>query len=126
MGFIFSLGNSGKLIACFFLSELSDSVLLGGIIASEVYRSQDSPRYIPGQSVTFGFSCVCFITSIIMYFGLRRENRRREKLYGPPPGPGELSEWDSEEGEKRWGLEGMAKEEIADLGDDHPAHRFIL
>ncbi|OXC66800.1 hypothetical protein C367_02566 [Cryptococcus neoformans Ze90-1] len=108
MGFIFSLGNSG------------------GIIASEVYRTQDSPRYIPGQSVTFGFSCVCFITSIIMYFGLRRENRRREKIYGPPPGPGELSEWDSEEGKKRWGLEGMTREEIADLGDDHPAHRFIL
>ncbi|ODN96459.1 hypothetical protein L198_04173 [Cryptococcus wingfieldii CBS 7118] len=108
MGFIFSLGNSG------------------GIISSQVYRSQDTPRYLVGHGVTFGFTVICFISSVIMYFGLRRENRRREKLYGPPPAPGNHHEWDSEEGKTKWGLEGLSREEVVDLGDDHPAHRFIL
>ncbi|OCF34043.1 hypothetical protein I316_04390 [Kwoniella heveanensis BCC8398] len=108
MGFIFSLGNSG------------------GIISSQVYRGKDSPRFLVGQGVTFGFSCICLLASITMYFGLRRENARRERVYGPAPGPGQTSEWESEEGKKRWGLEGMTRQEIVDLGDDHPAHRFIL
>ncbi|WRT65182.1 uncharacterized protein IL334_002125 [Kwoniella shivajii] len=108
MGFIFSLGNSG------------------GIISSQVYRTKDSPRFLVGQGVTFGFSVICFIASVVMYFGLQRENRRREKTYGPAPGPGESNEWLSEEGKKRWGLEGMSREQIVELGDAHPAHRFIL
>ncbi|WVQ83940.1 hypothetical protein IAT38_006084 [Cryptococcus sp. DSM 104549] len=108
MGLVFSLGNSG------------------GIISSQVYRTKDAPRFLVGQGTTFAFSCLCFICTVIMYIGLSRENRRREKEFGPAPGPGQRDEWDSEEGKKRWGLEGMSEEEIADLGDAHPAHRFIL
>ncbi|WWC67492.1 uncharacterized protein I206_101400 [Kwoniella pini CBS 10737] len=108
MGLIFSLGNSG------------------GIISSQVYRGKDSPRYLVGQGVTFAFSCICFISACIMYFGLRKENKRRQDKFGSPPGPGEINDWSSEEGKKRWGLEGLTREQVIELGDDHPAHRFIL
>lgn len=43
MGMVFSLGNSG------------------GIVASEVYRSSMAPRYLPAHGVTLGF---CFVSSI--------------------------------------------------------------
>jgi hypothetical protein len=107
-----------------------------------------------------------FICANILFFGLRRENARRDARYGPvhdtedaagilrssSPGSAELggieegkhhvggvttvvrekaraTTWqeDLEDREylERWGLQGMSKEEIIDLGDDHPAFRFM-
>lgn len=101
-----------------------------------------------------------FISANILYFGLRRENARRDAQYGPvhdsdgvrssslhSPELGDgavageegkphgvvvrerATTWqeDLEDREylERWGLQGMSKEEIIDLGDDHPAFRFM-
>ena len=74
--------------------------------------------------------------SIILYFGLRAENARRDRVYGPvfdstsSIQDGEKvdikEDIESEEYLKKWGLEGMTRDEIIELGDDHPAFRFIL
>jgi hypothetical protein len=83
---------------------------------------------------------VCATT---LYLGLRRHNRLRDAQYGriteslttqpPSYASGEEEERrirgddiESEEYKRRWGLEGMSRAEIVELGDDHPAHRFIL
>jgi hypothetical protein len=57
---------------------------------------------------------------------MRKLNRDREMKYGPAPGPEELHDVDDPDYRKRWGLEDMDREEILNLGDRHPAFRFIL
>lgn len=83
------------------------------------------------------------ICATILFFGLRRQNRLRDEKYGEivestttqprSYGSGDEEERmlkeedvDSDEYKSRWGLEGMTRQEIVDLGDDHPKHRFIL
>jgi hypothetical protein len=91
-----------------------------------------------------------FVCAIILYFGLKRENARRDAKYGAIVSPDTDSSTASLEqtgGEKmlngrarattwqedledreyleRWSLTGMSKEEIIDLGDDHPSFRFM-
>ena len=93
-------------------------------------------------------TCIC---AIILFFGLRRENARRDAQYGKVVDPdtpsitsaeniadektgevvtrGRVTSWqqDLEDREylERWGLTGMTKEQIIDLGDDHPSFRFM-
>jgi hypothetical protein len=70
-----------------------------------------------------------FIMAVILYFGLRRENARRDAVYGVVEEHSTVSttdgekvivreDPDSDEYRKRWGLDGMTREEIVDLGDD--------
>ncbi|BEJ17499.1 hypothetical protein CspHIS471_0609000 [Cutaneotrichosporon sp. HIS471] len=111
MGMIFSTGNSG------------------GIWASLVYRNQDAkkkPPYQPGHGTALAFAAMNGIMSAIIWFGLRRANRQREEKYGPAPDGAEKHDIDDPEYRKRWGLEDMSREDILDLGDRHPAFRFIL
>ena len=74
-----------------------------------------------------------------MWFILSRENARRDGLYGAildsraaPSSYGlgkeELMVWKENERieNERLGLKGMTEEEIVDLGDKHPSHRFYL
>ncbi len=69
---------------------------------------------------------MCGIMAFILYTALKRENARRDALYGPPPGPDEVQDFESEEYKEKWGLSGMTRDEIVELGDDHPAYRYIL
>lgn len=108
MGMVFSAGNSG------------------GIWASLCYRTSDKPRYKPGHGAALAFAALNGIMSVILYFGMKRENKRREDTYGPAPGPEELHDIDDPEYLRKWGLEGMSRNDILNLGDDHPAFRFIL
>ncbi|GHJ88189.1 hypothetical protein NliqN6_4591 [Naganishia liquefaciens] len=133
MGMVFSFGNSG------------------GIVASQVYQSKYAPRFVTAHSVTLGFCAMTCICAIILFFGLRRENARRDAQYGKVVDPdtpsitsaeniadektgevvtrGRVTSWqqDLEDREylERWGLTGMTKEQIIDLGDDHPSFRFM-
>ncbi|WVQ76646.1 hypothetical protein IAR50_006320 [Cryptococcus sp. DSM 104548] len=108
MGLVFSCGNSG------------------GIVSSQAYRNKDSPRFQPGHATAMAFCLLNFSMATILYFGLRRENNRREAMYGPQPPPEEVHEYDSQESLRKWGLEGKTREELVELGDDHPASRYIL
>ncbi|KAJ9124390.1 hypothetical protein QFC22_001190 [Naganishia vaughanmartiniae] len=84
------------------------------------------------------------VCATILYFGLERENKRREAQYGPVLNDFEQegiatgvktrqegwSTWQQDLNDEvylaRWGLTGMTKEEMLDLGDDHPAFRYAL
>ena len=68
---------------------------------------------------------MCGVTALIFFIALRRENARRDKLYGPPPGEN-VEQYEMAEYQQKWGLEGMTRDQIIELGDDHPAFRYIL
>ncbi|KAI9052613.1 hypothetical protein LZ554_003956 [Drepanopeziza brunnea f. sp. 'monogermtubi'] len=52
----------------------------GGIIASYVYLTRDSPRFIKGHSLLIGIIGMAFFLTLFMTLHLRAENARRERL----------------------------------------------
>ncbi|EIW68677.1 hypothetical protein TREMEDRAFT_44495 [Tremella mesenterica DSM 1558] len=107
MGLVFSAGNSG------------------GIVSSEAYRNKDAPRFIPGHATAIAFAALCFSAALLLHITLSRENKRRDRVYGPPPQADEVYEWDDPATQRKWGLEGKTHAEIVALGDDHPAFRYF-
>jgi hypothetical protein len=92
---------------------------------------------------------MAFICSILLYFGLKRENARREAQFGPlpppastKPGPAYIKgdergastdiheDIDSPQYKERWGLSGMTRSEIIALGDDvsvqDRSHKYLF
>lgn len=78
---------------------------LGGIIASNIYITDQKPRYPVGYGVSLALIWMCGIACTIFAIGLRLENKKRER------------------GE-RDGRLSLPKEEVENLGDDHPKFRF--
>ena len=107
MGLVFSVGNSA------------------GIVASEVYRAKDKPRFLLGHGCAVGFSLLNFTMATILTIYNRRENARRDAKYGVPS-PDDPQDVDSPEYRQRCGLESLTREEIVELGDQHPAHRYLI
>lgn len=64
--------------------------------------------------------------ALLLYVMNKRENRRRDEKYGPAPLPDEVQEYEDPAYQQKWGLEGMTRAEIVELGDDHPAFRYWL
>ena len=108
MGLVFSLGNAG------------------GIVSSQVYRDKDKPRFVLGHATAVGFAVLNFCMATILTIYFRRENARRQAKFGPPPTAEDSHDIDSIEYRRRWGLEDLTREEIIELGDKHPAHRYII
>ena len=116
---------------------------IGGVISEQLYRTQDAPRFILGHAINLGFCVLSLVSVVILLFGLRAENRRRDRLYGLTQSsfvlmdPESISngtevqcpdtiDIGSEENRRRWGYENMSEQEILDLGDQHAAWRYIL
>ncbi|KAK4556377.1 hypothetical protein LTR86_006521 [Recurvomyces mirabilis] len=76
---------------------------LGGIIASNIFITNEAPGFVTGYAVSLALIWVTAIGCTILLLGLRRENRRRER------------------GERDWRLE---TSDADNLGDDHPHFRF--
>jgi hypothetical protein len=111
MGMVFSSGNSG------------------GIVASQVYRSEHAPRYYPGHGTAVGFCLANFTMAALLWWHLARENKRRDEAYGVPNPDVEdegANDIDSPRYIEKWGLEGMSRTEIIELGENHPGYRYVL
>ncbi|EPE25319.1 MFS general substrate transporter [Glarea lozoyensis ATCC 20868] len=83
----------------------------GGIIASYVYLTRDSPRFIKGHSLLIGIVGMAFFLTLFMTTYLRFENARRDKVA-------------SERGEKIY-----TEEEILahmELADNAPGFRYTV
>jgi MFS family permease len=88
----------------------SIQVMLGniaGIIASNIFLANESPKYPTGYGTAFGMLWMGTIASVILFFLLRRENRKRAA------------------GERDSRLS-RPKEEVDNMGDYHPSFRFVL
>lgn len=77
----------------------------GGIIASNIYITTEAPTYLVGFGVSLTLCWVSGLACTIFLFGLRRENKKRDR--------GERDD--------RYNL---PLEELENLGDDHPTFRF--
>ncbi|KAF2114154.1 major facilitator superfamily domain-containing protein [Lophiotrema nucula] len=51
---------------------------LAGAMASNFYRSKDSPRYILGHSLELAFICAGIVALLILVFNYKRINKKRE------------------------------------------------
>ncbi|KAL8277541.1 hypothetical protein RQP46_010096 [Phenoliferia psychrophenolica] len=51
----------------------------GGIIASNIYRTQDSPHYYIGHGVEIGCVCLGLVTAPLYAYLLKRENKKKEQ-----------------------------------------------
>lgn len=51
---------------------------LGAVIGTQLYRSEDSPRYIVGYSVALGYIATNAIIAAVTWWVLKRENARRD------------------------------------------------
>lgn len=82
---------------------------LNGVVSSNIYRVQDSPRYKPGHGVVLGYEALfLFGGSVLQYVLLRRENAKRRR------------------GERDYWIEGKSEDEIAKLGDKRPDFIYTL
>jgi hypothetical protein len=77
----------------------------GGIVASNIFITKQSPRYTTGYGTSLGMLLMCGVTCTVFYFGLKRENKKR----------------DNGSRDYRFEREG---EELGNMGDDHPDFRF--
>lgn len=55
-----------------------------GVAASYIFPSSQAPQYLPGCAVSSALTFTAAAASLVMVFMLRRENRRRDRLYGKP------------------------------------------
>lgn len=76
---------------------------LGGIVASNIYLTTEQPTYHTGYGTSLALVWVCGIASTVMFFGVLRENKKRDR------------------GERDSRLE---EPDVANMGDDHPSWRF--
>ena len=77
-------------------------------MASNFYRSEDSPRYILGHALELGFIVVGIIALLTLVLNYKRINAKRERQMAA--------------GEHN----GLTPEEMSALGDRSPAFRYFL
>ena len=82
---------------------------LNGIVASNIYRSEDAPRFKPGHGTVLGYLAAFLLGgSLLQHVLLRRENAKRRD--------GKRDHW----------IEGKSEEEIDKLGDRRPDFLYTL
>ena len=79
---------------------------LGGIVASNIFITDQRPKYPVGYGVSLALLWLCGAAATALLWGMRRENAKRAR------------------GERDGRLT-LAREKVANLGDDHPAFRFV-
>ena len=78
-----------------------------GFIASNVFINSQAPRYPVGYGVVLGMTVLTGVAATGLYWGMRRENRKRDR------------------GDRDEVFE-LSKEELDNAGDDDPRFRFGL
>ena len=82
---------------------------LNGIVASNIYRTNDKPRFKPGHGTVVGYLTAFLLGgSVLQHVLLRRENAKRRA--------GKRDEW----------IKGKSEEEIDKLGDKRPDFIYTL
>lgn len=74
---------------------------LGAVLGTQLYRSEDGPRYILGHSFALGYLLANAVVSTILYVLLKRENKRREAITAEVKAVGDLTDWDGDD-DPRW------------------------
>lgn len=78
---------------------------LGGIVASNIYFTEEQPRYPTGYGTSLGLLWISATACTVLFFGVLRENKKRNR----GDRDGRLDEHD-----------------VGNMGDDHPHFRFAI
>ncbi|GAA5847715.1 hypothetical protein JCM3766R1_000741 [Sporobolomyces carnicolor] len=104
-----------------------------GIVSSLVYFAVDKPLYRRGHATGLGFAVMAVIVSLLLHLDYKRDNARRDRLFGRPEDYEDGSDIDATTRsqtdpvlQKKLGLEGMTASEIERLGDRHPLFRYFV
>lgn len=82
---------------------------LNGVVASNIYRNKDKPRFFLGHGVVLAYlTLFLFIGSIATRFLLARENKKRRN--------GLRDAW----------VEGKSEQEVLEMGDKRPDFVYVL
>jgi hypothetical protein len=82
---------------------------LNGVVASNIYRGKDAPRFLPGHGTVLGYLTIFLLGgSVLQRFLLARENKKR--LSG---------------GRDYW-ADGKSEDEVERLGDKRPDFIYTL
>lgn len=81
---------------------------VAGLVASNIFRTDEAPIYRTGYGVALGFTWFGALAATALVLLLSRENRLREK------------------GERAHRLIESSQEEVGNMGDYHPEFRFTL
>ncbi|KAK2007900.1 major facilitator superfamily transporter [Colletotrichum eremochloae] len=74
---------------------------LGAVLGTQLYRSNDGPRYFVGHSFALGYLVANFVVCSILYVVLKRENTRREAIASEVQAIGDLTDWPGDK-DPRW------------------------
>lgn len=87
------------------LEKAITDCLAGGVVASNIFFTSEAPKYPTGYWTSLGLLLFSVLMCVVFVVGLTRENKKRAR--------GDYNH--------RLALE---KDEVNNLGDDHPQFRF--
>ncbi|SAM03765.1 hypothetical protein [Absidia glauca] len=100
------LGHTKRAVAIAMVSMIAQ---VFAILGTQIYRTEDGPRFIRGHSVCLAFLTLSGCAACALRFLLRRENNRRDREYGQA----EVKDLST-------------LEDIDTLYDSHPQFRYAL
>ncbi|KAK2053051.1 major facilitator superfamily transporter [Colletotrichum caudatum] len=74
---------------------------LGAVLGTQLYRSNDGPRYFVGHSLALAYLLANVAVCGILYVVLKRENTRREAVAPEVQAIGDLTDWPGDK-DPRW------------------------
>ncbi|GKT45892.1 putative transporter [Colletotrichum spaethianum] len=74
---------------------------LGAVLGTQLYRSNDGPRYFVGHSFALGYLLANIVVCGILYVVLKRENTRRDAIAPEVQAIGDLEDWPGDK-DPRW------------------------
>ena len=74
---------------------------LGAVLGTQLYRSTDGPRYFVGHGFALAYLVGEVVVSLVLYFLLKRENKRRDAITPEVREVGELADWGGDD-DPRW------------------------
>ena len=80
---------------------------VGGIIAVFAFLAKDAPKYVPGYSICIAFIGLSLLSCTVYFFGVGRENRRRDAL------------------QAQGAYDHISPEERKEMGDLDPDYRYF-
>ncbi|KAI8092875.1 putative MFS transporter [Halteromyces radiatus] len=73
------LGHTKRGVAIAMVSMIAQAF---AILGTQIYRTEDSPRFIRGHAVCLAFMILTGLTAGLLRFLLQRENKKRDREYG--------------------------------------------
>ncbi|KAK8119620.1 uncharacterized protein PG998_004246 [Apiospora kogelbergensis] len=77
---------------------------LGAVLGTQLYRAADGPRFIVGHSVALAYLLANVLVVSLLWWRLRRENRRRDNVAAAAPVAEGFSDWKGD-ADPRWRFE---------------------